>query len=79
MRCNGYTLSISRERKTAKGCDMGQYKVKRIKTTYGTQIVGMVRENGGKWDAVNVSCERNDCDMVAHFSELYESKGYTKA
>ena len=56
-----------------------QYKVKRIKTTYGTQIVGMTKEPGGKWDAVNVSCERTDCDMVSHFSELYESRGYIKS
>ena len=48
-------------------------------TTYGTQIVGMTKEPGGKWDAVNVSCERTDCDMVSHFSELYESRGYIKS
>jgi len=57
---------------------MKEYKIKRIKTTYGTQVVGMVRENGGKWDAVNVSFERIDCDMAAHFANVYESKGYVK-
>jgi hypothetical protein len=58
---------------------MKQYKIKTVKTTYGKQIVGMVRENGGKWDAVNVSCIRSDCDMVMHFASVYESKGYVRA
>lgn len=57
-----------------------EYKIKRVKVTYGTQILGMIREKGSKrWTVVNCSFDRSDCDMAKHFSSVYEGKGYKRA